>query len=145
MKKDIKFKLVFKRHGNISGVDAPDYVFVVKTLDQIADSGFLGYFDNESYYTLVATLRYTGLKDKKGTDIFEGDIVRWDDNSKGAYWRVCKVVWETSGFKLIGHTFNSKTPKDTSQKVIFSFGSFIYQYDRALEIIGNIYENKKLA
>ena len=41
--------------------------------------------------------------------------------------------------KLIGYSINSD--KNQKRNVEFDFGAFIYEYDGALEIIGNIYEH----
>ncbi len=75
----------------------------------------------------INLLQFTGLKDKEGTDIFEGDIVRC------AYWRG-KVVWceDTAGFcvleKLKGNVYRTLSKYFASQT----------------EVIGNIKQNPEL-
>jgi len=49
---DALIVLTFTRNGHISGVDAPDTIIKFKTLEQFAESGYNGNFDNDSYYTL---------------------------------------------------------------------------------------------
>lgn len=72
--------------------------------------------------------QYTGLKDKNGKEIYEGDIIQ-----------------------LLGHKPNINTDVDIEQ-VLFLDGEFCHTYqDRPLkkywgyaEVIGNIYENPEL-
>lgn len=63
--------------------------------------------------------QYTGLTDKNGTKIFEGDIVRWC-GIKGI------IVWE-------GHKFYVKS------NLIWDFSD-----DDCIEVIGNIHDNPEL-
>lgn len=73
-------------------------------------------------------VQYTGLKDKNGKEIFEGDILEWNDLSFVVYW--CDI---DCGFGL---EYNKTTGPwhDFSKKEIPKY----------CEIIGNIYENKEL-
>ena len=78
----------------------------------------------------IELMQSTGLKDKNGVEIFEGDLVEHEDNINGHWetFEACEVVYD----------------KDCAQ---FCFkddaGNFLTDY-RNLNVIGNIYENPDL-
>lgn len=90
----------------------------------------------------IIPLQYIGRTDKNGKEIYEGDIVRWDDESNGEYWRVAKVVINPDiQFVIVKNTLHELSTRfpDT-----FHFGSFIYTGNGQLEIVGNIYQHPEL-
>ena len=73
-------------------------------------------------------MQYTGLKDKNGKEIYEGDIIRQEwENSNGKHSRICQIIYEAPLFKI-----DAEEPW--------------YQKDdlENSEVIGNIYENPDL-
>lgn len=78
-------------------------------------------------------LQYTGIKDKNGKEIFEGDILEWYLGEKDLRNRAC-VVYENYDTAFSAQVFEPKSVAGTWIKL----NAFNY------EIIGNIYENKHL-
>ena len=78
--------------------------------------------------------QYTGLKDKNGVEIYEGDIV--------------KTVFDLAKRKRhIGEIYFQPTRLNWSVKhsVFANQDLFVYtRPDRSIEVIGNIYENPEL-
>ena len=89
------------------------------------------------YFDVV--MQYTGLKDKNGKEIYEGDIVNLWDFDGGPY--VHKVSWEESGYFTL-------VPYMDGLGFIPTLGFFTNNEDCSdpyqVEIIGNIYENPEL-
>ena len=127
----------------------------VKNIFYISDEGYVmqdyGFnkFQDEGNSKIcplgsVEIVRYTGLKDKKGKEIFEGDIIRIDGGGKPVNVSVgfqngCFVInapWikgDVSMPELKYYTFFAELDEDKSFKDCI-----------LTEIIGNIYESPEL-
>lgn len=95
---------------------------------------------NPFYPEQVEVMQYTGLKDKNGKEIYEGDIVKYkylsgfqceDDYPNGGEEEIREVKYYNGEF----------LPREKYNEVEDGFYSSRY-FD--FEIIGNIYENPEL-
>lgn len=80
--------------------------------------------------------QYTDLKDKNGTEIYEGDILLWKCSKSGSDkvgLYVARIIWGDGRYDL--------TVYDNGQRWATN-KSFWNNNDR--EVIGNIYENPEL-
>lgn len=97
-----------------------------------------GRLEREGYKVLrlINIGRSTGLSDKNGVEIYEGDLVRYGVGPSGYSPRknTGLVVWEGEGAYFRVKRLNNET------------GVSWNAYGRELwcEVIGNIYENKEL-
>ena len=94
------------------------------------DSACLSPF-NTIYHKNIPVMQFTGLLDKNGKEIYEGDIVQWP---KGQSYLKGKVYYEGASFEVENFYMTS------FDIVSDAFGEGL----RLLEIIGNIYENPEL-
>lgn len=99
--------------------------------DICSESGFPGELNKYAVYPETIG-QYTGLRDKNGTRIFEGDICR---NTKTG--EIVSVKWHGT---MAGYVW-SKPRNDN--KNLYDFGELFRVYDK-YEVIGNIHDNPEL-
>lgn len=116
-----------------------DYVKVVDKEGQA--SNYYSNWDYEAVYQSVEIMQYVGLKDSKGVEIYEGDIVaspHFTDAAGRDHKLHHLVEWSS---KYHGWYLRNLTTKDGSDDGCIMI--FVVR-DPVLEVVGNIHQNPSL-
>ena len=124
MNREIKFRAWDKKEKRMLPVDAVNFFNKSIVSNQARgehSGGQFGFIESE-------LMQYTGLKDKNGKEIYEGDIVSWFDDL-GDHGHPFVIKYNEAQFLLT----------IPSEKL-----DGWYLGGKEIEVIGNIYENPEL-
>lgn len=118
--REIKFRAwVFGEMFEVRKID-----FVEEFFTRVGKPGAIG-------TDVIDLMQYTGLKDKNGVEIYEGDVVKGNDTLFTARYEVAEVYYDKQ------HTqFRARVDYHT-----FLLRDYLGD---VVEVIGNIYENPDL-
>ena len=122
--REIKFRAWVKEKKAIFEVILIDYVTkkVTYLLERVGHLLSI----RDAKFNDIELMQYTGLKDKNGKEIYEGDIIKFLNG-------IFEVIW-----------CNEKASFMLKNKEYKEFLNFIYENNNGMEIVGNIYQNLEL-
>lgn len=116
------------------------------------DGHHIRYYSDRPVFTKQETIgQFTGLKDKNGKEIYEGDILkffyipyysRYDITLK--VYRVGEVAFVNGCFRLVNLTDYDDIDLNTKSELQPCEGSEIEIHSNFCSVIGNIHDNREL-
>lgn len=110
--------------------------------------------DNQPKPERYVLMQYTGLKDKNGREIYEGDILKhaanddylpiYDLNGDLTYYKTVEGYAQQGVIDFKNGGFEYKTNKTLAGRHENIHIPLAYVVDKYCEVIGNIYENPEL-
>lgn len=123
--REIKFRAWLKEDKKMVNVETMD--FTDKSIQYLKKSEIINaYILKRESFDDVELMQYTGVKDKNGKEIYEGDIVILNDAEEE---NRCIVKYKYGSYILIDGDLRENLSNVE---------------DRFLEVVGNIYQNKNL-
>jgi uncharacterized phage protein (TIGR01671 family) len=120
---------------------------------QLSESPCFGLFEGDRAVSIedvffyekqdFEVMQYTGLKDKKGKEIYEGDIVKSLMQESRGEWNDFERTGVVTYFENYAQ-FLIKTDDNSLGCDLFQFDDTDFYEVLELEVIGNIYENPEL-
>ena len=143
MKREVKFRGL-RTDGKGWAYGFPYSSVYDEDIDQIVDGEY--HYDVDP----KTVGQFTGLHDKNGKEIYEGDVIKWGMHGGGwghETWNRYAVVEINPDlqFRITYYIHFETGEKRPSDNYVFRFGNFAYkETDQFIEIIGNVFENADL-
>jgi len=131
--REIKFRAWHKNTNRMLDFCEKGFDYLMSSFEPDADGDGMYYVEaGDSAGEDFILMQYTGLKDSKGVEIYEGDILKGDRNpySKSSPVEHDFVLWRGIGWKRESYNGDMKVYPDLDYKIT--------------EVIGNIHENPEL-
>jgi len=129
--REIKFRAWDTQLKAMIGSDERDFA--------VSFDGFISVYNGEELCDELTTLelmQYTGLKDKNGKEIYEGDLIKYEAGA----WVDCYGAWqEKSTIEKV-----EIEPLGTNPFSATGYDDITIFYPENGQVIGNIYENPEL-
>ena len=124
MSREIKFRAWLKEDKKMVNVETMD--FTDKSMQYLEKNEIINaYLLKRMSFDDVELMQYTGVKDKNGKEIYEGDIIICKYGPQIAM----EVKWVDEGFRTLGK---------------YDGDNYVGFVKDSAEVIGNVYENKNL-
>lgn len=129
--REIKFRAWLKEDKKMVNVETMD--FADKSMQYLEKSEIVNaYLLRRVIFDDIELMQYTGLKDKNGAEIYDGDIVLVELSGTSTWYKTVVKIKEGA---FIASLIDG-------EDYIYIFNPGFDSND--FEVIGNIYENKKL-
>lgn len=124
MSREIKYRACLKEEKKMVIVETID--FSEKSIQYLEKNEIIdAYLLRTTFLEDIELMQYTGIKDKNGVEIYEGDIIicKYDPEI------MMEVKWVDEGFRTLGK---------------YNGDNYVGYVKNSAEVFGNIYENPEL-